>query len=325
MAPARRDWLDWTRGLAVVFMVLAHVVDGWTREADRDRSSYYWATFAGGLAAPAFLFLAGLGTALSGASQRRRGRPTAEVRRALVWRGLAIFGLAFAFRLQAFILGLGRPVDLLKVDVLNVMGPALVLAALLFCLVDDDRGRVWTAVVVTAALAFVAPLVRTAGWIDWLPAPLQWYLRPTPGHTNFTLLPWAAFVTAGLAVGVRVAGVKAADDEWRLQRALAVLAVLGTAAAYWASLQPSIYPPGRSTFWGPSPAFFQWALDMKLKLIGVDCGCAEHPMNTNLRTMHPREFEKAEAKLRETHGQTCLLYTSPSPRDGLLSRMPSSA
>ena len=25
------------------------------------------------------------------------------------------------------------------------------------------------------------------------------------------------------------------------------------------------------------------------------------------------------------HGQTCLLYTSPSPRDGLLSRMPSSA
>ena len=25
------------------------------------------------------------------------------------------------------------------------------------------------------------------------------------------------------------------------------------------------------------------------------------------------------------HGYTCLLYTSPSPRDGLLSRMPSSA
>lgn len=55
---------------------------------------------------------------------------------------------------------------------------------------------------------------------------------------------------------------------------------------------------------GPSPDFFQWALDMKLKLIGVDCGCAEHPMNTSLRTMHPREFEKAEAKLRQTHGQS---------------------
>ena len=28
---------------------------------------------------------------------------------------------------------------------------------------------------------------------------------------------------------------------------------------------------------------------------------------------------------RELHNDTCLLYTSPSPRDGLLSRMPSSA
>ena len=31
-----------------------------------------------------------------------------------------------------------------------------------------------------------------------------------------------------------------------------------------------------------------------------------------------------DAKLYSTYG-TCLLYTSPSPRDGLLSRMPSSA
>ena len=55
---------------------------------------------------------------------------------------------------------------------------------------------------------------------------------------------------------------------------------------------------------GPSPEFFQWALDMKLKLIGVDCGSAEHPMNTNLRYAHAREFEKAEAKLQATHGKS---------------------
>ena len=30
-------------------------------------------------------------------------------------------------------------------------------------------------------------------------------------------------------------------------------------------------------------------------------------------------------KTRIAHGMLCLLYTSPSPRDGLLSRMPSSA
>ena len=32
-----------------------------------------------------------------------------------------------------------------------------------------------------------------------------------------------------------------------------------------------------------------------------------------------------EEKARESKKRICLLYTSPSPRDGLLSRMPSSA
>jgi kynurenine formamidase len=54
---------------------------------------------------------------------------------------------------------------------------------------------------------------------------------------------------------------------------------------------------------GPSPDFFPWALDMRLKLVGVDCGSAEHPMNTNLRFLHPRELEKAEAKLRQETGK----------------------
>ncbi|MFQ5344020.1 MAG: cyclase family protein, partial [Anaerolineae bacterium] len=55
---------------------------------------------------------------------------------------------------------------------------------------------------------------------------------------------------------------------------------------------------------GPSPDFFPWAMDMKLKVIGVDCGSAEHPMNTPIRYMHERDFQKAEAKLVEQYGKT---------------------
>ena len=55
---------------------------------------------------------------------------------------------------------------------------------------------------------------------------------------------------------------------------------------------------------GPSPDFFQWALDMKLKVIGVDCGCAEHPMNTPIRRMHENHFKKAEEKLMQAYGKT---------------------
>ena len=38
-----------------------------------------------------------------------------------------------------------------------------------------------------------------------------------------------------------------------------------------------------------------------------------------------QEFNEMVTKADEPRLQTCLLYTSPSPRDGLLSRMPSSA
>jgi len=52
---------------------------------------------------------------------------------------------------------------------------------------------------------------------------------------------------------------------------------------------------------GPNPDFHKWALKMKLKWIGVDCGSADHPMNTILRQWHPRLFQQAEAKLKEDY------------------------
>jgi uncharacterized membrane protein len=242
--------------VAVLLMVLAHVVDAWTREADRDRTAFYWTSFAGGLASPAFLFLAGLGTALSGASKLRAGRSRRETTMALARRGAVIFGLAFVFRAQALALGWGAPIGFLKVDILNVMGPALIVSAALWGLAAGTAGRVLVAVAATVALAMAAPLIRTAAWIDALPPPLQWYWRPTPPHTNFTLVPWAAFVFAGVAAGAALAAARTLRDERRLQAILAALALAVGVIAWWASFQPSIYPPGRSAFWGASPTFF---------------------------------------------------------------------
>ena len=50
--------------------------------------------------------------------------------------------------------------------------------------------------------------------------------------------------------------------------------------------------------------------------------------NKSHATNKIRKYEKAAAEYVEQadyHHKFCLLYTSPSPRDGLLSRMPSSA
>lgn len=53
---------------------------------------------------------------------------------------------------------------------------------------------------------------------------------------------------------------------------------------------------------GPGPGFHKWALGMKVKWIGVDCGSADHPMNTIIRQWHPARFQEAEAKLKRKYG-----------------------
>jgi kynurenine formamidase len=54
---------------------------------------------------------------------------------------------------------------------------------------------------------------------------------------------------------------------------------------------------------GPSPDFSKWAVDMKIKWIGVDAVSADHPMNTIMRIWHPKTFAEANAKLIRDFGK----------------------
>lgn len=46
---------------------------------------------------------------------------------------------------------------------------------------------------------------------------------------------------------------------------------------------------------GPDREFAEWCKDKKLKWLGVDCGSADHPMNTIIRNWMPRQAKEAEA------------------------------
>ena len=83
----------------------------------------------GGFGAPLFLLLAGVAVAMSAGSKARRGGDRRAAAVAVSGAGCEIFGLAFLFRFQAWILGRRRCRTLLKVDILNVMGPSIVAAA----------------------------------------------------------------------------------------------------------------------------------------------------------------------------------------------------
>ena len=131
VSPARQAYLDWVRGVAVLIMIEAHVLDSWTSVSERARPMFGYAMVLGGFGAPLFLFLAGIAVVLSAESKHRRTGAFGPSWRAAENRGWQIFGLAFLFRIQSYVLsGFQSAVSLLKVDILNIMGPAMVLTAI---------------------------------------------------------------------------------------------------------------------------------------------------------------------------------------------------
>jgi uncharacterized membrane protein len=251
----RLAYIDWMRGLAILIMIEAHVLDAWTRPEDRQSLAYGISAVLAGFAAPMFLFLAGVSVALAAsAGERKTGsmpHGAARVRR----RGWEILGLAYLFRLQAYILNpKAMPGGVLKVDILNIMGPSIVAAAALWQWARAYRRRLLILGGAALAVSLVTPLVRSTPLIDPLPPVLQWYVRPTPGWNNFTFFPWSGFVFAGALVGVIVDRMRGPAAERALHAWMAPGGLVFAAACYAGSYLPSIYAESR--FWTSSPMFF---------------------------------------------------------------------
>jgi uncharacterized membrane protein len=264
-ASHRLGYLDWLRGVAVLIMIEAHGFDSWTRPEDKARDAYGLLMVLGGMGAPAFLFLAGTGVALAAAAHMRRGRSSREASRLVQRRGWQVFLFAFLFRFQSYLLGgFTNPAGLLKVDVLNVMGPAMVATATAWRLPGSRLRKALALSAAVIAIACVTPAVRDAGWPALLPGFLEEYLRPRPRRGTFTLFPWAGFVLAGGVLGLAIDGAR----HWQPARLQAMLALAGlglTLAACWASFQPPLFPSAR--FWTSSPTFF--ALRVGLLVVAV--------------------------------------------------------
>jgi uncharacterized membrane protein len=236
-------------------MILAHVLDAWTLPAERATPAFRNLTIVSGFAAPLFLWLAGVALAL--AAERTVAR---SGHRRIAWlnivrRGLEIFVLAFIFRVQAFLLSPGGwAISIFRVDILNVMGPAIVAAGLMWGLVASRAWLVATYSAAALSLAMLTPIVRAAAWVDRLPVWLQWHLRPAGEHTTFTMLPWAGFVFAGAAAGVLIAAARNERTVRRLHLCLGLTGATITALGFFAATLPSIYR--QSSFWTSSPTYF---------------------------------------------------------------------
>lgn len=250
----RRTYLDVLRGVAVLVMIEAHVIDSWTRAADRHTRAFGESLILGGFGAPLFLFLAGIAVAMSGGSKARRSGDATAAMHAVQKRGLQIFLLAFVFRFQSFVLSHGQAWTLLKVDILNVMGLSIIGAATIWGCIAGTRRRLAAFAIGTAIFVWLTPVVRSVGALAPLPDWLEGYLRPIPGLTNFSIFPWTAFVMAGAFAGVLLDEARAPDADRRLNLAFGGGGLLLVLLAYQASFLPPL--DERSRFWTTSASFF---------------------------------------------------------------------
>jgi uncharacterized membrane protein len=251
----RQAYLDRVRGIAVLVMIEAHVLDSWTLTSERSRHYFIQAMVLAGFAAPLFLFLAGVSSVLSAESKYRKTGDARLAWRHVQKRGWQVFGLAFLFRLQSFILTGGySPIGLLKVDILNIMGPAIALVGWAGGRAKTRPARAAVFTTLAVAVSLLSPIVRMTPLLDWLPDPVEWYFRPSPTRTNFTLFPWAGFVFAGAVAGMAIELMRRVGHPMRVQLGLAAASILLAWAGYRAAFLPTIYE--HSEFWTTSPTFF---------------------------------------------------------------------
>jgi len=249
----RRGYLDWARGLAVLIMIQAHLLDSWTR-LDARGWQFEWAMIVAGFGAPLFLFLAGVSVVFSATSKWRRSGDAKAAAATVMRRGAWIFFLAFVFRVQAWILGWAHPRTLLRVDILNIMGPSIVAAGALWGACRTARTRAIAFAASAIGISLLTPIVRSTHVLDSLPDPIEAYVRYLKEFSNFSIFPSSGFVFAGAVVGVLLEGARTTERESRLNVWLFAGGTALAASAYAASFLPSPY--AHSEFWGGSPAYF---------------------------------------------------------------------
>jgi hypothetical protein len=251
------------RGLAVLIMIQCHTFNSLVRMDLRDGGPYVLSQFVGGMAAPLFLFMAGMTFGFQMDSLERR--EFLPVRRWAVSlrRAAYILGIAFLFRLSNWVASLPHADwhEITKVDILNCMGVAMIACSALA--VFDWRDRVRFGAGTALAIALAAPLVASLPW-DAAPTLLRDYLVPS-GRGHFAFFPCASYVGFGLAAGTLVK--RSAEERFDRLVQWGVLLGFGLVfgSQYFANLPYSIYP--QSNFWTNSPALILIRLGVMLLIL----------------------------------------------------------
>ncbi len=301
---SRLAWIDWMRGLACIVMFQTHCYDAWLGGEARNTNFLKTSQVLGTIPAPIFLFLAGVSFALVIDKLSRKNISANKIGFTMLRRGAEIFAFALLFRLQEYVIAWGWAPwsDLLRVDVLNIIGLSMILMALLCGVVlflcgalkigGSELGRdglgprtialIFASIATAAFFALLTPPLYTTWRPTWLPWPIESYIDGchnlgTPLPYLFPLFPWAAFAFAGLAAGFILFSdvssdipVKAAGGTSEITRRgtkiLAIFGAVGVIAIFAARLfdHSSFHLYSTYDYWHTSPNFLMMRVGLLL-------------------------------------------------------------
>jgi len=247
----RFPFLDWMRGLAVVVMIQCHTFNCFTRPDLRGGGPYVLSQFVGGMAAPLFLFMAGMTFAFQMESlERREPHPWRRWLTSLRRAGY-IFLVALLFRFTNWLGAYphANTHEITRVDILNCMGVAMAAFSVAALFRSHQRARF--AAAAGLAIAAVAPLLANLSW-QGVPPLLREYLVPAGALGQFPFFPLAAYVGFGLATGTVVKRTSEVRFDRFMQWAVLIGFGLFVGAEYFANVPFSVYP--QSDFWTNSPS-----------------------------------------------------------------------
>ncbi len=260
----RLAFIDWTRGFAAVIMLQGHVFDSFTRTDLRPKGPFVLSQFLGGMPPAIFLFLTGITFAFLMDSRERQGAKAGARVIAALKRSRYLFLIAFLFRIQLYVFGFPTSPgsELLRVDILNCMGMAMLILAPMAVFSSFERIRL--CIVLGIVIAALSPVVSAIP-PDGVPSIVRAYFFPSLNYFGF--FPWASFLAFGLAMGSLLRTIKPEDMgramEWTLGIGLGLIVL----AHYLGSLPYSIYTA--SDYWLNSPALTLIKLGVVLAMLSV--------------------------------------------------------
>jgi uncharacterized membrane protein len=260
----RLAFIDWTRGFAAVVMLTGHTFDSFTRTDLRDKSAFVLSQFLGGLPPAIFLFLTGITFAFLMDSQEKQNASGWKRVVAALKRSRYLFLVAFLFRIQLYVFGYPTSPagELLRVDILNCMGMAMLLFAPMAVFNTRERIRLCTILgLVVAGLAPLVSMIEPAG-VPWI---VRSYFFPSLNYFGF--FPWASFLAFGMVAGSVIRIVKAEDLSRTMLWMLAIGLGLSLGVHELSNLPYSLY--AKSDFWLNSPSLILMKLGAVLALLAV--------------------------------------------------------